>query len=295
MDENELYFNVIEENNIIYTCDMLRIKTFLTYSQFSEIEFRFKTCYAKYVDRFYTTGKVSQFFYNYVIDIGDSHTFWFGFLHNTEKRSQSDRAEYNFTIEFNPNKIRDNKILLWLLSFSGNWFIISYDLAFDLKINILDIIYDQYQKRDSKVFSLGKDNKTIYFGKGNGRTKIYNKKIESNLSIEHDLTRVEVSRTLEDYPISDMSTFDFGDFLPKLYLNKYLYTFSDYKDKTTLAILYAVQNGFPLKELSRVYREKISKMFEGGCKINFSRRNASVVVRKTIFHYFLKDPRIKFR
>lgn len=295
MDEKDLYFNVVEENNIRYTCDMLRIKSYLTYNQFSEIEFRFKTCYVKYVDKFYTTGKISQFFYNYVIDVGEEHTFWFGFLHNNEKRSQSEKAEYNFTIEFNPNKIRDNKILLWLLSFSADWYIVSYDLAFDLKINILDIIYDQYQKRESKVFSLGNDNKTIYFGKGNGRTKIYNKKIESNLNIEHSLTRVEVSRTLEDYPINEMSKFDFGDFLPRLYLNRYLYTFSDYKDRTMLAILYAVQNGFPVKELSRVYREKISKMFEGGCKVNFNKDCATVAVRQTIFHYFIKDARIKFR
>lgn len=295
MDEKDLYFNVVEENNIRYTCDMLRIKTFLTYNQFSEIEFRFKTCYEKYVDNFFTTGKASQFFYNYVIDVGDSHTFWFGFLHNSEKRSQSDKAEYNFTIEFNPNKIKDNKILLWLLSFSGDWFIVSYDMAFDLKVNILDIIYDQFAKRECKTISLGGDNKTIYFGKGNGRTKIYNKKIESNLNIEHYLTRVEVSRTLEDFHIKNMIDFDYGDFLPCIYLNRYVFSFSDYKDKTTLAILYAVQNGFPLKELSRRYREIISKMFEGGCKVKFNKKCATVAVRQVIFHYFLKNPRVRFR
>ena len=44
----------------------------------------------------------------------------------------------------------------------------------------------------------------------------------------------------------------------------------DYKDKTLLAVLYAVQNDFPIKELSRVYRNKIQNLLEGGYKIQFN-------------------------
>ena len=38
-----MYINNIEQNNIIYSVDKIRLKTFLTYAVFSEIEFRFKT------------------------------------------------------------------------------------------------------------------------------------------------------------------------------------------------------------------------------------------------------------
>ena len=56
----------MQQNNITYSVDMIRLKTFLTYSVFTEIEFRFKTCWSKYVKRYYTTPQMQQFFYNYV-------------------------------------------------------------------------------------------------------------------------------------------------------------------------------------------------------------------------------------
>ena len=42
--------------------------------------------------------------------------------------------------------------------------------------------------------------------------------------------------------------------LPELYLNQYLYTFADYEDKTLLAILYAVQYGYNLNDLTKGYK-----------------------------------------
>ncbi len=41
---------------------------------------------------------------------------------------------------------------------------------------------------------MGFDNKTIYIGKTDNRIKIYNKKIESNLDIKGELTRIEISK-----------------------------------------------------------------------------------------------------
>ena len=103
-----MYINEYEKNNIIYSLDMIRLKTFLTYSVFTEIEFRFKTCWKDYVKKIWTTPQQKQFFYNYDIEVGEGNSFWFGFCHNTERRSFCENAEYNFTIEFNPNKIKDN-------------------------------------------------------------------------------------------------------------------------------------------------------------------------------------------
>jgi len=124
---------------------------------------------------------------------------------------------------------------------SGKWFIKSFDLAMDLKVNINDLITDTSGRQRDVIFSYGYDNKTIVSGKGDGRLKIYNKKIESKLNIQGELTRVEITRELDDYPIGNMVDFKFGDVFPSIYLNDYLYSFSDYEDKTLLAILYSVQ------------------------------------------------------
>lgn len=171
-----MYINELIHNNITYSVDMIRLKTSLTYAVFTEIEFRFKSCWKEYVKKYYTTPQLKQFFYNYIIEVGDNQSFWFGFCHNTERRSFYEGAEYNFTIEFNPNKLKDNKIIEYLLSLSGKWYIKSFDLAMDLKVNILDIITDIRGRGNSKIFSNGFDDKTICVGKGDGRIKIYNKK-----------------------------------------------------------------------------------------------------------------------
>lgn len=290
-----MYINNIENNNIVYSIDKIRLKTFLTYSVFTEIEFRFKTIWANYIKKYYTTPQQKQFFYNYVIEIEEGRSFWFGFCHNTERRSFCENAEYNFTIEFNPNKIKDNKILLYLLNLSGKWFIKSFDLAMDLRINILDIITDISGKNCLKTESHGFDNKTITSGKGDGRLKIYNKKIESNLNMQGDLTRVEVTRELDDFPINEVKSLDYGNIFPSIYLNNYIYSLSDYEDKTLFALLYAVQNGFPIKELTRTYKNKIRKMFEGGHKVLFNNQTATQVIRQTIFYYFMKNQKVRWR
>ena len=41
-----------------------------------------------------------------------------------------------------------------------------------------------------------------------------------------------------------------------IYLNNYVYSLSNYDDKTLLAILYAIQSGFPIKNLSKTYRKE---------------------------------------
>ena len=286
-----MYFTNEINNNITYTVDMLRLKTYISYSTFTEIEFRFNTCWSKYIDKKYTSARAFNFFYNYVIEIEEGKSFWFGFLHNTEKRSEEERSTYNFTVEFNPNKIRENPILLYLLDISDEWYIKSLDIACDLKVNILDIIYDKGRKRSLNIISNGFDDKTYRIGKGNGKIKIYNKKIESKLDIPGDLTRVEISREYEDFPIKNMVLYKFDDCFPELFLNNYLYSFSDYKNKTLLAILYAVQNGFPVNDLSRDYKNKIKKLFEGGNKIRFDKKAATNAVNKVIFIYFMRRER----
>lgn len=78
---------------------------------------------------------------------------------------------------------------MYLLSISGDWYIKSYDIAMDLKVSILDIIFDMSGKHSYKIDCRGYDDKTIYLGKGDNRVKIYNKKKESNLNIDGELSR----------------------------------------------------------------------------------------------------------
>lgn len=131
--------------------------------------------------------------------------------------------------------------------------------------------------------------KLFIFGKTDNRIKIYNKKIESNLDIKGDLTRIEISKKLDDYEVKKICFYHFDNVFPDLYLNEYLYSFKDYEDKTLLAILYAVQNDFPIDNLTRRYKEKVKNLlFSGGHKINFDCGSAEGVLRKVIYSYFVQ-------
>lgn len=289
-----MYNKKFENNNLVYSLDMIRLKTYITYSQFSEIDFRFKTCWKNFVKKFYTTGKISEFFYNYIINVDDDKSFWFGFLHNTEKREDGEKEVYNFTIEFNPNKLKDNKIILYILGLTGDWYVKMFHIAIDIPINITDLIVDFSGRREMRIFSCGNDNKTIYLGKGDGRLRVYNKKIESDLKIQGDLTRIEIVREIEDFSIKRIAFFKYDKNFPSIYLNKYLYSLSDYEDKTLFAILYAVQSGFPIKNLTKTYRKKIKNLLEGGHKIKFSDKCCTDCLQQTIYFYFMKNNKVIF-
>ena len=291
MYDIDIYYKKSEHNNMIYSIDMLRLKTDMTYNDFRELEFLINTFYKDNIKKFWTSDRVQCFHYNYVLSFNDN-SFWFGFLHNSEELCASrDDITYNFTIEFNPNKLRNNFLIDKILTKFGNWHLKSYDLVIDIPINILDIVYDIQSKRKVHTFSYGKDNITYEIGSGQGRVKIYNKKIESNLNIVGHLTRVEVSVDCEDFPISNIKRYDFDiGLFPLLYLNQYLFSFSDLTtgDKTALAILYAVQHGYPIKDLSRRYKEKISQLLTGGSAIKFDKKTSTTCLQQTIYSYFVK-------
>lgn len=282
-----MYFESREMFNVTYSIDMLRLKTYISFQDFSEIQFRFDTCWEPFVKAKYTSARCESFFYNYNIEIEEGQSFWFGFMHNTEKRAEN-ITEYNLTIEFNPNKLKDSKILMYFFKFGKEWFIKRCDVACDVPISILDVVYNKGRKRKISVFSEGYDNKTIYMGVGDKHVKIYNKKIESHLDISGDLTRIEITKEFDDFPVSKIKLFKIdNDIFPELYINKYIYSLSDYEDKTLLAVIYALESGFDFNMLTRRYKEKISKLYEGGQKINLRGNPATDVFRQIIFHYFI--------
>lgn len=289
----DLYNVCFNHNNIIYSLDMFRVKTYITYSKFSDIQFMIDTAYKDKVNRFWISDRKQNFHYNYSIEVGEGKSIYFGFMHNTENpRFNKEDTTYNFTIEFNPNKLKDNSLLMYLLNISGDWYIRSYDMAFDIPINILDLITDMSGRNFERVDNRGYDNKTIYLGKGDGRVKIYNKKRESDLNLVGDLTRIEISREMDDFEIRKVVGLKYDNVFPIVYTNNYIYSLSDYQDKTTLALLYAVQQGFPLRDLTKTYRSKIKSMLEDGYKIKFDNKVATDVLRQTIYYYFMKNDKI---
>lgn len=291
----DIYLKKIEVNNMIYSCDKLRLKTYINYNDFHELEFFINTFHKSKIKKFWLSDKKSSFHYNYNIEVGENKSFIFQFMHNSEDVNYNkDNKVYNFTIEFNPNKLRDDKLLIHILHSFGNWLLRSFDIAIDIPINILDLVIDKSGKRKFHVESYGGDNLTYYIGtkEKDGSIKIYNKKIESNLSIVGHLTRIEVSRKYDDYDIKGIKTFDFGQqFIPNIFLNRYLMSFNDItnKDKTLLGLLYAVQHGFPLNDLSRVYKEKIKSMFEGSSSILINKKECGQALKQCLFHYFVRE------
>lgn len=292
MLSNELYFRGIKSpHNIVYSVDMLRLKTYITYFDFKELEFFLNTYHKAKIKKFWCSDRIQCFHYNYLIEIEEGKTFYFGFMHNNEHVSyDSNYKKYNFTIEFNPNKIKDNSILRYILSGFGNWLLRSCDIAMDIQVSILDIVFDIGNRRKFHTISYGGDNISYSVGQGNGRYKIYNKKKESNLEIVGNLTRVELSLEYEDFPLMEILRFNVeSGLLPEVFLNQYVVSLSSdvNKDKTLSALLFAVQQGFPLKELSRRYREKIKNLLEGGSRIRFEKKYVIDAFRQCIFGYFI--------
>lgn len=134
------------------------------------------------------------------------------------------------------------------------------------------------------MFSQGGDNKTYYMGRSNNRVKIYNKKLESNL--DRELTRIEITSTL-DLNIKDYEMYHYNVPLPRLYLNNYLLTFDDIEDKTLLAIIYAIQNGFPLNDLSRRYKDKVEKRLMQRWPINTIFKQYVYTSYKTMYSWHI--------
>ena len=157
MKKDDLYAVYLIDNNITYSIDMLRLKTYITYKIFTDIDFLLKTAYKDKIKKFWVSDRIMCFRYNFVVEIEEGSSFYFGFMHNTEKvKFDKTEVRYNFTIEFNPNKLKQNSLLMHLLDISGNWYLKSYDMAFDVNINILDLITDMSGRHFERVENRGR-------------------------------------------------------------------------------------------------------------------------------------------
>ena len=251
--------NVVDNNSYSYCVDMLRLKCEISITDFrNKVENRLNF-YGDKITR-WTSSQIGQFYYNYQFKC-DDYSYWFGFISNKNANGlQNLDKPRNLTIEFNPNKCKDDALILSILSCSNQWTIKSIDFALDIKENILNIIgFDKQKKSFLTTIDNGFDDKTYYMGVKNNRVKIYNKRIESKL--DYDLTRIEITKYL-DLDISDLTYFDFGYF-PELFFKNYQLDFTDTQvDGKMLAILYAIDYGFPLHDLPRFYRNKVKDFLQ---------------------------------
>lgn len=113
-----------------------------------------------------------------------------------------------------------------------------------------------------------------------------------------NLTRVEVSYEYEDFPLTDIKYMKIEEgYLPDIFLNQYVVSLSDtvQADATLNAVLYAVQHGFPIKELSRVYRNKIKNLLNGDSKVIFDKECIQEAFNKCIFAYFIAESKQIFK
>lgn len=261
--------SVIDSNGYNYCVDMVRLKTEISISEFrKKIENRLNF-YKENLTR-WTSSQIGQFYYNYQFSC-ERYSFWFGFISNKNCDSLQNLDKVrNLTIEFNPNKCDKDPLIMAILKSSPNWTIKSMDFALDIKENILNIIgFDKQGKSFLTTIDNGLDNRTYYMGVKNNRVKIYNKRIENNL--DYDLTRIEITKYL-DIDIKDCSKFEFGYF-PELFLRDYQLNVTDMQlDNMFATVLFAVEHGYPLHDLSRKYKEKVKNFLQQKkpIKIDFS-------------------------
>lgn len=180
--------------DIKYSVDMVRLLVKLRPGEFQAI-FDYQ---ARMPDMsFYMSNRAKDYHYNLVVK-KERYSYWMGYRHN------SSCDNYDFVLEYNPNKVHDDELVNYILS---NYFnkatcynvkysprVCSVDIAVDINVNILNCLVFK-QTRGRYMFYQGNtgrsDDYTIYIGKGDGRVKVYNKALERGL--DYDLTRYEIS------------------------------------------------------------------------------------------------------
>lgn len=258
------YFYNFIENGYIYSIDMIRVRTLVSQLEAKEIR---KFLNERLFNHWYGYG-YDKFCDNWKID-----KLWLG-LGTKAKANKDDAMNINdeiiFCMEFNPNKMTELDITVYNYFINQFPFVVKrFDLAVDIPLNINNIVFSDIYKKSFSLFYNDYNNKTYYIGKGDGHIKIYNKKIESDL--DYELTRFEVTKECdillndgkEDYKHYTDIDFKFP------YLATTPFSTKSIEDDETLdAVLFAVNNGFPYKKLSRRYKSKIGRELVGLSDLN---------------------------
>lgn len=248
--------NYIDPKNISYCVDMIRLSCPLNSYEFNNI---LKPFTLEPNAKMFENFQLDKFKHN-VNYVGENCSFWFGWLSNSELLKgnaslQNPLVRHNFTCEFNPNKCRDNPFLQFVLDNMHDIKIVSVDLACDFPFDITELDFTSVNKSHKTTFDTP-EGITYYFGKGDKRIKIYDKRKESNL--DYDLTRIEMSVGL-NILLKDSKSIDFSKLcFPIVSTSSYQTNLEDLSLNDTMkVVLFALDKGYPISHLSRRFQEKV--------------------------------------
>lgn len=249
---------------VLYSVDMIRLKTHVNSVFFQHFQNVFLSIEPGV--EYWESNKCSNYRYNWRISQSEEYgrdklnefSYYLAYRHNMERHGLA----YDLVLEYNPNKCHLTGLLSEILKrfFRGNYTVVSADVACDFEVPIECLVFDKNGKSVYKYFE-SRTGRTHYIGEGDGQVTIYDKAGESGL--DGVKTRYEVhfnvgcTREL-------IHVFQFLHELPKVYyLPSEQISFDDMKENKTLAaLLYAVHHGYPVNDLSRIYRQKIKSYFE---------------------------------
>lgn len=213
------YFNeIIDKNNIgniIYSCDMLRLKFVCNKLDFNN--YMNSLCFNNVNYKYYQSLAYFKYRHIWIIDMGIS-TITIGYSLNSGKSKFN--GEYGF-VEFNPNKciIDKDKFFQFYntLAYCFKYVeIVSYDIAIDLPVARSRACLQRFGKKTYITISKDYANNdlTEYLGKihNKGTTKLYNKTIEQKLVYE--LTRYEF--TFDSFKVEELQ-----ETMPNILIDKH--------------------------------------------------------------------------
>lgn len=176
-----------------------------------------------------------------------------------------------FTLEYNPNKVDPDckflQVILNLMQYSkGDMQVQKFDVAFDyVGLRTTDIVFNAEGKKAYSInqFPNGSDL-TYYIGKGNGQIKIYDKAHEETEG-QADYQKVRYEATISaKLDLKYIDAYKCTTALPEQPLNDIqgLYNKQDGLSPTDKILVYSVQSGFPLKELTYEQRQKYKNIIK---------------------------------
>lgn len=278
-----LHYNAINRSDVMeYSVDMVRFKTRVMKDDLNSLIYKLS------IDsrvEYWQCYSFKSYHHNFRIQETEEFTYYLGIEHNTKRNI----IKKDVVVEYNPNKFvkSTDSILYYILYnyFREKFIIVSLDIAIDVEIPINELYFDRNYKRNYKYFK-SDTGETHYIGQGENRVKIYDKRkeqIAKGKKVDKEAwTRIEYSIRLdevienilkEEY-YKKISTVD-------LYRKSKEY---DYNDKTLKAIIYAVNNGYDIRELSRVYREKVKKIISND-KIDINEKDINECIKEFFKNY----------
>lgn len=176
--------------------DMLRLRTYVTDFQYDSL-FSFITSRMPEGSMHWQSFRWNDYRHNFKLLDSSGSSYFVCIGHNMEKSVKNQSwKKASLVIEYNPNKVTLGPLEASILHlFMNNGLEVrSLDWAVDLDgIRTSDLNVDSMKKAEYTTMGFRSTDPTYYFGKGDGRVKIYDKARELKLDPSIHRTRIEVS------------------------------------------------------------------------------------------------------